>query len=72
MQPVIDAPFDVKPTKPVGSFGVKATAESVAVRVTDALRFDGPVLVNVTVGVSFETDWLNVAEGLPLKLLSPA
>jgi hypothetical protein len=62
----------MKPTGPVGAFGVKATAERVAVRVTDALRFDGPVLVTVTVGVSFETDWLNEAEGLPLKLRSPA
>ena len=50
---------------------MKAAAESVAVRVTDALTFDGPVLVTVTVGVSFETDWLNEAEGLPLKLESP-
>ena len=50
---------------------MKVTAESVAVRVTDALRFDGPVLVTVTVGVSFETDWLNEGEGLPLKLESP-
>ena len=50
---------------------MKATAESVAVRVTDALTFDGPVLVTATVGVSFETDWLNEAEGLPLKLESP-
>ena len=59
VQPAIDTPFDVKPTLPPGAVGVKATPESVAVRVTDALTFDGPVLVTVIVGVSLLTLWVN-------------